>query len=253
MTTPTVAGPRRPISHEAYTGGELEMRSPRAGAYDALKLPSRMGDRLVEPGGPRPSLPSARAPQPVPLQHRTAPAAPPAPPPARAPAAKAPTGYRPRNGSVPSRVLEALALPDSGGFITFRDIGRRFGLPQKQVLASFATALQQGVLKRAVIDGESALALPHVRIVNVRPPADPAPAGPSVDVLAATREAWRQPFDPAAMQRFADTTAALGAALAQLEQQALVVVQAMGEALKAWQKAEASMNKKTGPRELVAS
>lgn len=47
-TTPTVAALRTytPPSHH-YAGNELKVTSPRAGAYDFLAKPSRMGDALV--------------------------------------------------------------------------------------------------------------------------------------------------------------------------------------------------------------
>lgn len=46
--TPTVAALRtyKPPSHH-YVGDELKVTSPRAGAYDFLAKPSRMGDALV--------------------------------------------------------------------------------------------------------------------------------------------------------------------------------------------------------------
>lgn len=255
MNTPTVAGPRQAPPRGTYTGAELETRSPRAGAYDAFTLPSRIGDRQVEPGGPRASLASVRPPKPVPLQHRAAPAAPVGAGTAVATTPSEPVRpertvrngmYRPRPGSLPGRVAEALVVPGSLGYVTHAGLKKQFGVAAWQIEPSFAAAFEHGVFKRITVNGQPAIALAGVAIVPAAAAPDEPPAGPSVDVLAATREAWRLPFDPAAMQRFADSTAALGAALAQLEQQALVVVQAMGEALKAWAKAEACMNKKTG-------
>lgn len=38
-----------PVMDGTYTGDELKTRSARPGAYDALGLPSRMGDYLIHP------------------------------------------------------------------------------------------------------------------------------------------------------------------------------------------------------------
>lgn len=38
-----------PVMDGHYTGDELKTRSARPGAYDAMALPSRMGDYLIHP------------------------------------------------------------------------------------------------------------------------------------------------------------------------------------------------------------
>ncbi|WP_183025647.1 hypothetical protein [Variovorax sp. UMC13] len=220
MTKPTVAGPRMSPSREVYTGAELATRSPRPGAYDALALPSRMGDTQVPPGGARVSLPSMRERQPVALMHRVAPAPPPAPPQAAAkrppaaqltPAGRVAAEWQPRANSVPSRVLTALRAPGAPKYFTHREISDQFGLPLKQVLASFSTPIEKEVLQRVHVNGQHAISLPGF----VPPAVAPAPA----KVAAAPDPSASK--TAAELQRISAHARALAAALDELKCQAL--------------------------------
>lgn len=241
MTEPTVAGPRRPISHETYTGAELETRSARPGAYDALALPSRMGDRQVVPSGSRVSLPSAKKPKPVPLQHRVAPPPPPAPPPAVA-KALATEAYKPRAGSVSYRVLEVLRT--EGGHLSFTDIGERLGVSSKNIAHQLEFAFAHGALVRHDVGGRPFVSLPGYVM-----PERPAPTyfltTGSVDAINMDNQDRRwwpieQPAErpptpktdaAADLQRALDSAQALAEIFVQLERQVLVVAALMGDAI----------------------
>lgn len=241
MTEPTVAGPRRPISHETYTGAELETRSARPGAYDALALPSRMGDRQVVPGGARVSLPSAKKPKPVPLQHRVAPPPPPAPPPAVA-KALATEAYKPRRGSVAYRVLQVLR--EEGGHLSFVDIGERLGVSSKNIAHQLEFAFAHGALVRHEGGRKPFISLPDY-VMPERPAPTYVLTTGSVDAVNLDNQGRRwwpieqpaeRPATPktdaaADLQRAIDTAQALATTFAQLERQTLIVAALIGDAL----------------------
>ena len=241
MTEPTVAGPRRPFSHETYTGAELETRSARPGAYDALALPSRMGDRQVVPGGAPVSLPSAKKPKPVPLQHRVAPPPPPAPPPAVAKALKT-EAYKPRVGSVAYRVLEVLRV--EGGHHSFMDIGERLGVSSKNIAHQLEFAFARGALVRHEVGRKPFISLPGY-VIPERPAPTYALTSGSVDAVNPDNQGRRfwpieQPAErpptpktdaAADLQRALDSAQALAEIFVQLERQVLIVAALMGDAI----------------------
>lgn len=241
MTEPTVAGPRRPISRETYTGDELETRSVRPGAYDALALPSRMGERQVLPGGARVSLPSAKKPKPVPLEHRVAPPPPPAPPPAVAKALKT-EAYKPRAGSVSYRVLEVLRV--EGGHLSFTAIGERLGVSSKNIAHQLEFAFAHGALVRHDMGGKPFVSLPGY-VMPERPAPTYVLTTGSVDAVNPDhqdRRFWpieqpvERPLTPwtdaaADLQRAIDSAHALATTFAQLERQTLIVAALMGDAI----------------------
>lgn len=153
----SIATPRQHYSREQYTGAELQTRSNRPGAYDALQFPSLFNGKARVPGATPPPAPAVYVPPP--------------PAPAPTPAARKQgslrkltpgrvslTTYTPRAGSAPARVLSHLRKV--GGTITYIEIAAQFGIPQATITASFKPALKKGALVRHLIDGHIALSLP---------------------------------------------------------------------------------------------
>lgn len=243
MTEPTVAGPRQPPPRETYNGAELDMRSPRPGAYDHLKLPSRMGDRLVEPGGPRASLVSPRIAKPVPLEHRVAPPAPPAPPPAVAKALQ-PRPYVPRAGSVAQRVIDELRR--TGGHHLMSDLAQRHQVTRSGLAQFLKPAINAGVLVIHKVGHHDHIALPgYVMPAETRPEPDFVFSSGSVDAITPghqDRRFWpiEQPAERAPtphadaaadLQRALGSAQALAEIFVQLERQVLIVAALMGNAI----------------------
>lgn len=204
----SVATPRRPISTEIYRGEELRRTSPRAGAYDAYALPSRIGSRqvtreqlheeLIAPLPPAPPMPmarsAARSADPLAAALAPPPEAPePQPEPVQPPAivtrivkngqevqpltpgrSGSLSAYRPRVGSGPHSVL--MHLQAHGGHLLYTEIRHQFGIPQHSLTAIFKPALVRGALIRVQVGDRRALALPgYVPPALAAPPA-PAPA-----------------------------------------------------------------------------
>lgn len=180
----SIATPRQHYSREQYDGAELQSRSSRPGAYDAMRLPSLFNGKTRIPGV---------TPLPPPIAYVPPPPTP-APMPAPTPAARKQgalrkltpgrvslTTYTPRSGSAPDRVLSHLR--NVGGSITYIEIAALFGIPQATITASFKPALKKGALVRHLIDGHVALSLP-----GFTPPA-PDPELTERTALLALRQA----------------------------------------------------------------
>lgn len=203
---PTVALPRSHFSREIYTGAELTMRPVRAGAADALALPSLFNGKrtsraeirelLTAPSSlftPPPAMTrreshatfiaaSGRADAipnlsdktrrflPVPLEKKAA--------------AKKPRElntvrtikvnpdlartYTPRADSIVGRTLAH--LNERGGYLLFAIIDRMFGTTPATRAPMYQQCVRAGMLARVVVDGQGAYALP-----GYVPPADTRP------------------------------------------------------------------------------
>lgn len=205
-TMGSVATPRRPVSSEVYRGEELRRTSPRAGAYDAYALPSRIGsrqvtreqlhDELLAPLPPAPPMPmarsAARTADPLAVALAPPPEAPePQPETVQPPAvvtrivkngqavqtlttgrSGSLSAYRPREGSGPHQVLQH--LQQHGGHLLYPEVCARFHIDQHSLTAIFKPALVRGALIRVQVAGRRALALPGY--VPPPPAAPPAPA-----------------------------------------------------------------------------
>lgn len=178
----TVAGPRRPYSHETYAGLELQPSSARHGAYDALKLPSVFNGHRATPGATLAAQgvvdwkPPAAAPASKPVEAYT-PAELGAPPARRqrklrelTPGRDRKKAFMPRRGSVPTQLLELLTK--QGGHFTYSSVAVRFGVPAGSITALFKPALTAGALVRHVVNGRACLALPGY----TPPPDEPQPS-----------------------------------------------------------------------------
>lgn len=189
MSAANVAGPRRPIGVGTYTGEELSVRSARPGAYDALKIPSVIGNRHVLPGTPRePDAPRPRAP--VELLHRTAPPPPPAPP-ATSPqpwGRKGPKAYVPAVGGVPQLVIAALRA--EGGHLSMSDVARRFGVKLTSVASILATPIENGALQRHLHRRRTYVSLPGY-VLPTEEPEEPKAAESSASPADAAALAER--------------------------------------------------------------
>ncbi len=178
----TVAGPRRPFSSEIYRGAELLPTAARAGAYDALRMPSLFNGRRQAPHAGvfeatvwTPPPPSPHTPLPVaatPKRHVATPRPDRAQGPLRelTPGRRVRGTYLPRPGSVPSLLLEH--LHSYGGHLTYVEIRDRFGLPLSSVTAVFKPAISAGVLVRKVCNQRAVLCLPGY----TPPPDTPRPS-----------------------------------------------------------------------------
>lgn len=144
MSTQDVAAPRRPTFSGTYTGEELRVQSARPGAYDALKIPSVIGNRKVYPGTPRePEPPRLR--QPTDLLHRTAPASLTLPTP-QPWGVKGPKEYTPEVGGLPHRLVQALR--NEGGYMSMGEIARRFAAAHTSLNGILRTPIERGALVR---------------------------------------------------------------------------------------------------------
>lgn len=206
----TVATPRSHFSREIYTGAELQRGTSRAGAYDALRLPSLFNGRRSAPGTvPEPSTvwtrtvssravisnpPVAKAPA-APVERRTGtprrdraqtvlrPLTPPRP-------AKA--AYVPREGSIPSRLLAHLT--EFGGHVTYTEVAQRFDMPRSSTTAIFKKALAARLFIRVLVDKRAAFALP-----GYEPP--PPAATPPKQLASLQARLARRLAEVAALER----------------------------------------------------
>lgn len=214
----TVAAPRQVAMVGVYTGAELQSRSSRPGAYDALRLPSLVSGRkvtreqmhaeLLDPLPPAPPMPTSRG-----ATHTAEVDAPAvskesaAPPPAcdavphaaqsASPQASASLAYRPREGSGPHRLLQHLQR--HGGYLTYSEISERFDIPSHSLTAIFKPALTRGALIQLRVGDKRrrALALPSY-----------APAG-EVHYAAAAEAAAAPRFQLRSSEDFAASVAEL--------------------------------------------
>lgn len=231
----SVAGPRVPISRETYTGAELQTRSARPGAYDALNLPSREGARIVPRDQARPvTLPPA--PRPVPLLHRHAPA-----PISEFVRVSLPPSYSPRQGSLAHKVMEALRT--EGGHLTPDAIAMRFGVKSYHVVALLRTPLTRGELVRHQVGRRGFIALPGYLMPAIAAEPAAAPSAPPTSTTAPAPWPPAQSIAPDTtvdqaqviatdLARIAASAAGLATAFAQLEAQTLVVAQLMGDSIR---------------------
>ncbi|CAN5859750.1 hypothetical protein BH11PSE13_BH11PSE13_12470 [soil metagenome] len=177
----TVAAPRVPYSPEIYMGAELRATSPRAGAYDALRIPSLFNGRRRAPGALIEVAAVWTAPPPQ-RRYVDRPAPPPAPVAAVPVAVKGErrkgVNYLPREGSIPSMLLAHLHT--HVGHITYTEIAKLFGLPPSSTTAVFKKALTEGVLVRHLVNNRAAMALP-----GYTPPPDSPSLSKEVRVLQA--------------------------------------------------------------------
>ena len=125
----------------SYKGLELQMGTTRPGAYDALKLPSRMGEVRTTPGErPKaitPPIEPAVVPHAGELLHRTAPAGVPRGPTVRTP-------YMPRPGSLAQRVISY--LEEHGGRISPLLVSTAMGVEYFNVHNMLRTPVAHGLL-----------------------------------------------------------------------------------------------------------
>lgn len=170
----TVAGPRLPPPREIYTGAELAGRPVRDGADEAARLPSLVAGRRVVPAQLRqelhapvaaPAVPTARAAACVADLERQAPTL----PPLTRGRCKSISAYKPREGSIPHRVLQH--LQEHGGYLLYTEISTRFNVERHMLTAIFKPALVRDALIRVQVGKARALALP-----GYVPPAAEAPA-----------------------------------------------------------------------------
>jgi len=170
----TVAGPRLPPPRETYTGAELGGRPVRDGADEAARLPSLVSGRRVVPAQLRqelhapltaPAVPTARAAACVADLERQAPTL----PPLTRGRCKSIRAYKPREGSIPHRVLQH--LQEHGGYLLYTEISTRFNVERHMLTAIFKPALVRDALIRVQVGKARALALP-----GYVPPAAEAPA-----------------------------------------------------------------------------
>ncbi len=210
-----------------YMGEELQGRSARTGAYDAMAIPSRMGDRRLSPAEMRAELhaplPAAPAPAATPAPALATPTEQ-APPPVATtaprpvfklgrsqpqasaqPRALTPrkdrgiTAYCPRHGSVPHVLIEHLRA--NGGCVTYSAAAAITGAKKSSLSAICKPALLGGALVRHRVDGDLVLALGGWM------PPTPAAAPPALTTAAAMPEPSRTPSQ-------APNTAPLAAAVA---------------------------------------
>lgn len=220
MSAPTVAGPRRAMPTGVYTGEELQTRSARPGAYDAMRLPSRFGDRVITPGeAPRIDPAEALAPAPAPLLHRHAPPAPPSLREIRS----LPGAYEPKRGSVAYKVL--MVLRRDGGHLSAPAIAHLFNVSAHTLTALFKAALKHGALERHGVGILASYSLPGY-VMPADAVAEPAarsePRSPAT--VRALADALAQPtvtqLNTEAIERIEATAAALVAAFEALQGQA---------------------------------
>ena len=215
-----------------YTGAELQTRSSRPGAYDALALPSREGQRLIKPGerpAPAEVLDEPRPIEPAPLLHR---AAPPTMPTYAVPR-KAPSTYTPRVGSVPFRLIQTLR--QDGGHLSMAEIARKYDANPHSVTAILKSAIDGKALIKHKVGGHVYISLPGYVMPAIEAPAPMAGVAtppPPFPAAQAPRKATPKTDAAAALQRLAQTAFGLATAMAQLEAQTLVVATLIGEALK---------------------
>lgn len=175
----TVAQPRGSAMTGVYMGEELNVRSTRPGAYDAMAIKSLFNGQKRDPLAPKEPAPCKQIPE-TPLSPLSvAPIQ--APKPRNSGPARAfPTvqrekpSYRPQTGSLPYRVIEHLRA--FGGFITHFEIAEKFGVVRTSITAIFKPATKGGALVRHMVGGYVGFALP-----GWTPPAveKPAPAASS--------------------------------------------------------------------------
>lgn len=159
----TVATPRRSAMTGLYLGDELRTRSSRAGAYDAMALPSLIGGQKRDPLAPRqPALPAPRdeAPlSPLAVKPLKAPEPPRSGPQRAFPTVnRVPPPYRPHQGSTPGKVIDHLRA--FGGFISHGEIAEKFDLTRNTITAVFKPAVKRGALVRQLVDGRAGFSLP---------------------------------------------------------------------------------------------
>lgn len=195
---PTVAQPRSHFSREIYTGAELHVRPVRAGAGDALALPSLFNGKRTTRAEIRDLItqPSVSYAPPKPMRRVSSSANfitvsghtdalkdqdgtrrfwPVSMKPGkveRVPGAGRSLGklrdikrdpklaatYEPRPESMVGRTLAHLQA--HGGYLLFPAIDRMFGTIPANRASMFQAAVRAGVLIRVVIDGQGAYALP---------------------------------------------------------------------------------------------
>lgn len=178
-----------------YNGAELASRSSRPGAYDALSLPSLVNGERRPRGAPEPEAPAAVAPTVMMRAPAVQADAPPLPelvqadkvdaapdyPRDRLGRRKIPRQpgdgvYRPRQGSLPWRVIERLKTAPGKTIVTYREIETELGLPLTHITGTFSRAVSAGALQIVKVNGRSAFALPDHVAAGAPAPAAPAAA-----------------------------------------------------------------------------
>lgn len=190
-----------PVMGGSYDGAELGRTCLRPGAYDALKLPSRISGREVSREEQRAQLLASLPPAPPkPPSVSPTPAAPSvmALAPTRAPQPTilrdipAPAAYRPREGRGPHQVLQHLQA--HGGHLLYSELGDKFDIPRHSLTAIFKPALEHGALiqLRVGANRARALALPGY-VLATQTPAPSIARGIDIDRVHHTRPAAAPP------------------------------------------------------------